>query len=58
MAKEFPIKVVADKELRRKRVGICADCPFNQKDLLCTKCGCVLPAKITLVKSRCPLGKW
>ena len=43
----------------RDRYEICKICDeFNSAVKLCKKCNCFMPAKITIARARCPLGKW
>ena len=47
-----------DDEVKAKeRAIICADCEKNKLGI-CTKCGCVLIAKIRSPHEVCPLKKW
>lgn len=57
-SKFIDIHILADKETRKERARICSGCPFNKNGLSCLKCGCLLPAKISLKRSKCPLDKW
>ena len=40
------------------RMEICKQCPFMGDDKRCGKCGCFLPAKTRVKKSKCPIGLW
>lgn len=40
------------------RLDICNNCPELTTIKLCRNCGCVIPAKVRLKGSECPLGKW
>lgn len=47
----------------QKRLSICQECPtFNPKTKICSKtaggCGCYIPIKARLNKSKCPKEKW
>lgn len=56
-----------DPDLEEKRSSICATCP-NNKDGVCSVCGCFLEVKVKAKTNRtktgrievthCPLGKW
>lgn len=49
----------SNKELLDHRMSICKECPFlNQKTVQCTKCGCFMSLKTTLLSAKCPVGKW
>lgn len=42
-----------------KRLSICEECPdFIKLTKQCKQCGCIMPAKVKLLASTCPLGKW
>ena len=47
-----------DEELSRQRLNICKECPNILADLICSKCGCMMPLKVKLTESECPIGKW
>lgn len=55
-------RVVADEDTRKDRMALCQACPHagggQYKKLICTKCGCVLAAKVMLGGAQCPVGKW
>lgn len=40
-----------------KRASECAKCPYNKANI-CTKCACVINAKIWSFDEECPKGKW
>jgi len=47
------------EELIEYRMSICKTCPaFNKRLQKCTKCGCFMKLKTTLVQAKCPVGKW
>lgn len=48
---------LADKETVEKRRNICNGCEANVAEI-CTACGCIIPAKIRLAKSSCPMELW
>ena len=51
--------VVMDAQKVENRGKICDDCDLRHGFLpVCTKCGCVIPAKIRLENQKCPIGKW
>ena len=42
-----------------ERLDICKVCPFYVKlTHQCTKCGCIMNAKVKLPNAECPIGKW
>jgi len=42
-----------------ERYAICKSCDeFNNAVKLCKKCGCFMPAKVTVTYAACPIGKW
>lgn len=40
-----------------KRKQICNLCEYNG-EWFCKKCGCILPVKIKIKQSQCPINKW
>lgn len=46
-----------DVQTVNSRASICDKCEFK-KFIICSKCGCVISAKIRLQESKCPEGKW
>tara|TARA_Y100000593_G_scaffold43386_2_gene83001 strand:- start:4823 stop:5980 length:1158 start_codon:yes stop_codon:yes gene_type:complete len=48
---------LAPRKESRRRQAICDGCEFY-KNRRCTQCGCVMPAKVRLAHSFCPIGKW
>jgi hypothetical protein len=54
-----PNKPRSDKELIEQRLAICNTCPaFRPKTQRCSKCGCFMQLKSTLLQAKCPIGKW
>lgn len=49
---------IADREIQKGRLKICAECPHLQDDLYCSKCGCPVKSKSSISFPSCPLGKW
>lgn len=47
-----------EKELSKKRMAICKQCPFFKLNKTCQKCGCYMPAKTKVVQASCPIKKW
>ncbi len=46
-------------EKARERYEVCKECPFFIKmTKQCTKCGCIMPEKVKLANSFCPIHKW
>lgn len=45
------------KNLRSKREMICSSCEFNNLNF-CSKCGCLIPLKISFPFTTCPENKW
>jgi|APGre2960657423_1045063.scaffolds.fasta_scaffold840642_1 hypothetical protein len=42
-----------------ERLNICKSCEnFHSKFKVCNKCGCFMPAKCKLSKSKCPKNFW
>lgn len=48
---------VSDEEAER-RMQICSLCPNLMVTKQCSKCGCFMPAKTTLLYAACPEEKW
>jgi hypothetical protein len=41
------------------RLNICKECDrYNNLMKMCKECKCIMPFKVNLIKSRCPIGKW
>lgn len=50
---------VAETSLIDKRLQSCKQCPyFDGGKNLCTRCGCLLVAKIGKAKEVCPINRW
>jgi len=47
----------AGGEVELKRLEICQPCDANTAGI-CTACGCIIPTKVKLAKSECPMGLW
>ena len=48
---------ISPQELTQQRLGVCQACEFFQNDR-CTKCGCYMKAKASMVTAKCPLDRW
>jgi hypothetical protein len=47
------------EERQQVRKDICESCEHKIKITnICGKCGCFIPAKITLAPANCPIGLW
>lgn len=44
-------------DVQLERTSICNECSSNVLKI-CTECGCIIPAKVTLAFAKCPLDKW
>jgi hypothetical protein len=42
-----------NEELSQRRMKICANCPHLRGGIVCSKCGCDMPAKTRLPESQC-----
>jgi len=54
-------KLLAPDDLIEHRRKICSACPFSVKSSLiqrCSKCGCGIKAKTTLLVESCPIKNW
>lgn len=48
-----------NKEISDKRLDICNGCEkFIKITKQCKECGCIMPLKVKLKDSTCPLNKW
>jgi Family of unknown function (DUF6171) len=51
--------MLVNKQIAKDRFQICKSCEhFNSLLKMCKKCGCIMPLKVTMSISRCPVGKW
>lgn len=48
------------EEVKKQRLEICFKCEHYLEKLtgMCKVCGCILPLKTALEKSKCPQKKW
>ena len=46
------------ENIKDQRMEICKVCEHFTNLLRCKKCGCFMPAKVLLVRARCPIDKW
>lgn len=54
-----PSTEYVETELSKNRMSICNSCEYFFKPTKqCKKCGCFMPAKTMLEKSKCPIEKW
>jgi hypothetical protein len=53
------MKLLADKKLSLHRYSICKMCE-NLRSITktCKICNCIMPLKVKLISSECPIGKW
>ena len=47
-----------DQDTSNGRYEICQTCPSFTILKTCKECGCIMPLKVRLKSSECPLGKW
>jgi hypothetical protein len=45
-------------EQAEERFAICGECEKLNDLGVCGECGCVMPTKVKIKTSACPLGKW
>lgn len=46
-------------EQKAERLSICVQCEhFNDRQVICKKCGCFLQLKTGFANMRCPIDKW
>ena len=48
----------APNELAEERWETCKACPYLTITVQCSKCMCLMPAKVKLKNATCPEGKW
>ena len=53
------MKDLISKEVYKKRISICLECPaYDSKLHRCKDCGCFLLLKAILKPTQCPKNKW
>ena len=53
------MKMLAPKELAKKRLKVCSQCPrLFKPTYTCKECGCFMKFKTKILNVKCPLGKW
>ena len=51
--------VVVEEQVYHSRVAECKQCDqYLETTLRCNECGCFVPFKAQMRKSKCPIGKW
>lgn len=51
--------IVADDQLYHSRVAVCKGCKeYQELTRQCRECGCFVPFKAQVKRSKCPQGKW
>jgi hypothetical protein len=50
--------VFVNEETKNARQAICNSCPSLNRLQMCRECGCIIPLKIKLKSSTCPIGNW
>jgi hypothetical protein len=48
----------ATMQIAQERYAICKQCPQLSAIKTCKECGCIMPVKVKLRHSECPIGKW
>ena len=49
----------SDQDIVESRLKICNSCPaFRKNTKRCSKCGCFMKIKATLLDAKCPIGTW
>lgn len=48
----------ATTEMIQRRLATCGACPHLSGIKVCTQCGCIVPLKVRLRGSECPLQFW
>lgn len=44
-------------EIANNRIEICKTCE-HYREWFCANCGCILPVKVRIENSSCPINKW
>lgn len=56
---EVANEILAPEEIRSSRLDTCANCEhLINITRQCSKCLCIVDAKIMGKKNKCPIGKW
>ena len=50
--------VFINKEDVLRKKQICESCEHVKMEYICSQCGCIIPFKIQLYESKCPINKW
>jgi hypothetical protein len=51
------MQVIASDEVIQYRLQLCNTCE-EKKHNFCSKCGCLIEAKVRVCFTKCPLNKW
>ena len=46
------------KDYSEERMDICRSCEYLTPIKVCMKCGCIIPIKVKIANSECPIKKW
>ena len=49
--------VLVNSQIRKERLNLCYSCEFI-RNLICSKCKCLIRAKTLFKGQTCPEGKW
>lgn len=52
------ISIFTTAQEAQARMQICKACPELTPRQLCKQCGCIVPAKVRLRRTSCPMNKW
>lgn len=50
--------IFVEKHIEQQRRSICSRCEHRLSIGVCSKCGCVISAKVRIAGTQCPVGKW
>ena len=55
---EIAVSFFASEETVTQRSELCNNCPSYSRLKICAECGCIMPLKVKIKSSVCPIGKW
>jgi hypothetical protein len=55
---EVAVSFFASEETVTQRSELCNNCPSYSQLKICAECRCIMPLKVKIKSSVCPIGKW
>lgn len=55
---ETALRFFASEEIIAQRSELCNNCPSYNRLKICSECGCIMPLKVKIKATVCPIGKW